>query len=184
MQKCKFYNNTVTSNLKPSITYSTWWPKNLPRIFLIFTQIVIMYLCFFQPPHSPNTISSHLNLIFSFSKNLKQCFLWKITHKRKSYFYPLGLKQVLSFHFYRDYLKISLCWEWKYNVFVSSRKKYRGPEIDRCLDQRKKTCYIISRTIYLQICIFMNWNKYHAINTPCPRGLGNKENLVIENELL
>ena len=88
------------------------------------------------------------------------------------------------FHLYRDYLKISLCWEWKYNVFVSSRKKYRGPEIDRCLDQRKKTCYIISRTIYLQICIFMNWNKYHAINTPCPRGLGNKENLVIENELL
>ena len=123
-----------------------------------------MYLCFFQPPHSLNTISSHLNLIFSFSKNLKQCFLWKITHKRKSYFYPLGLKQVLSFHFYRDYLKISLCWEWKYNVFVSSRKKYRGPEIDRCLDQRKKTCYIISRTIYLQICIFINWNKYHAIN--------------------
>ena len=118
----------------------------------------------FQPSHSPNTISSHLNLIFSFSKNLKQCFLWKITHKRKSYFYPLGLKQVLSFHFYRDYLKISLCWEWKYNVFVSSRKKYRGPEIDRCLDQRKKTCYIISRTIYLQICILLNWNKYYAIN--------------------
>ena len=145
MQKCKFYNNTVTSNLKPSITYSTWWrPTNLLRIFLIFTQFVNYVFVLFQPSHSPNTISSHLNLIFSFSKNLKQCFLWKITHKRKSYFYPLGLKQVLSFHFYRDYLKISLCWEWKYNVFVSSRKKYRGPEIDRCLDQRKKTCYIIS----------------------------------------
>ena len=122
-----------------------------------------MYSCFLQPSHSPNTISSHLNLIFSFSKNLKQCFLWKITHKCKSYFYPLGLKQVLSFHFYRDYLKISLCWEWKYNVFVSSRKKYRGPEIDRCLDQRKKTCYIISRTIYLQICIL--WTEINIMQS-------------------
>ena len=101
---CKNVNSTKNSNLKPSITYSTWWPTNLPRIFLIFTQIVIMYLCFFQPPHSLNTISSHLNLIFSFSKNLKQCFLWKITHKCKSYFYPLGLKQVLLFHYYRDHL--------------------------------------------------------------------------------
>ena len=39
-------------------------------------------------------------------------------------------------------------------MFLPSRKQYRGPVIDRCLDQRKETCYIISRAIYLQICNF------------------------------
>ena len=48
-------------------------------------------------------------------------------HKRKSYFYPLGQKQVLSFIsteiIYRSALLIV-----KIYAFVSSRKKYRGPE--------------------------------------------------------
>ena len=49
-------------------------------------------------------------------------------HKRKSYFYPLDQKQVLSFIsteiIYRSALLIV-----KIYALVSSRKKYRGPEI-------------------------------------------------------
>ena len=49
-------------------------------------------------------------------------------HKCKSYFYPLGQKQVLFFIFteiiYRSALLIV-----KIYVLVSSRKKYGGPEI-------------------------------------------------------
>ena len=64
------------------------------------------------------------------------------THKCKNYFYQLGPKQVQFFTSYREYLKISLHWEWKYMCLIPLWE-YRGPGRVRSLDNMKKTCYII-----------------------------------------
>ena len=116
----------------------------------------------FQPiPLSPYHFIP-ISFFFIFSKNLKQCFVENNAQLQKLYL-SLSQKQVLFFIYTEIFYGSALLTLKTYALYPLG-KNTEDLKLDWCLDQRKITSYIMSRTIYLQLLyFFINWNISHAI---------------------
>ena len=106
----------------------------------------------FQPiPLSPHHFTQ--SLFLSLSKNLKQCFVENNAQLQKLYL-SLSQKQVLFFIYTEIFYGSALLTLKTYALYPLG-KNTEDLKLDWCLDQRKITSYIMSRTIYLQLLYFL-----------------------------
>ena len=125
---------------------------HLPWICLIFYTICWLCICTLSAySHSPSYYLIPTLFFFSLSKNLKQCFVENNAQLQKLYL-STRQKQVLFF-IYTEIFYGSALLILKIYALHPLGKNTEDLKLDRCLDQRKITSYIMFRTIYLQICI-------------------------------
>ena len=123
-KKCKYPKQYIHLQLLTQYNLLNLMMTNKPATEFSDIYTTSFYVSvLFHPSLSPHTTSFHFHFFF-LKQNLKQSFCGENTQMQKL-FLSTRPKTGFVFTFYRDYLKISLCWEWKY-MFLYPLWKIQG----------------------------------------------------------